>query len=77
MFRALTALAACVLAAPAMAHPGHILGEVAGHDHVVAGAAIGIAIAIGLWGAIKGKPKDEEAEPEEEAEELEGEEQPA
>ncbi len=55
------------LASPAAAHVGHI-GEVASHDHWVAGAAIGIAAAIALWGVLKGE-KDEE--PEEELEEEE------
>ncbi len=53
------------------AHVGH-LGELVGHDHWVAGAAIGVAAAISIWGAIKGKPKTEddttdEVEPEEES----------
>jgi hypothetical protein len=39
----------------AQAHPGH-LTDLAGHDHWVAGAAIGLAIALGLYGALKGKP---------------------
>ncbi|ATG48696.1 hypothetical protein CEW89_14685 [Celeribacter ethanolicus] len=60
------------LATPALAHPGH-LGEMAGHNHWLAGAAIGAAIAIAIWGAIKGKKEDEaeaadaevEAEPQE------------
>ncbi len=50
-------------AAPAHAHVGH-LGEVAGHDHWVAGIAIGAAVAVGLWGVLKGgraAPKDEPA----------------
>ena len=56
-------LFASLLASAADAHVGH-LGDVAGHDHWVAGAAIGIAIGIGLWGAIKGKTdaSDDEAE---------------
>ncbi|WP_425092787.1 DUF6732 family protein [Tropicimonas sp. S265A] len=58
----------------AMAHPGH-LGALAGHDHWVAGAAIGLAIALGLYGALKGK-KSTEAEPDE-AEEDAPEETPA
>lgn len=41
-------------AAPVGAHPGH-LADVAGHDHWVAGAAIGLAIALGLYGVLKGK----------------------
>ena len=52
------------------AHTGHI-ADVAGHDHWVAGAAIGLAVLVGLWGALKGKTADktepeEDAEPEEE-----------
>lgn len=50
----------------AMAHPGH-WGELAGHDHWVAGAAIGLAGLTTLWGALKGKKK--EPEPEEQLEE--------
>ncbi|SLN29987.1 hypothetical protein PSA7680_01415 [Pseudoruegeria aquimaris] len=46
----------------AAAHTGHI-AEVAGHDHWVAGAAIGAAIAISLWAALKGGRKAE-SEPE-------------
>jgi hydrogenase/urease accessory protein HupE len=45
-----------VAAAPAQAHPGHLAG-LAGHDHWVAGAAIGAAIAVGVWGALKGRRK--------------------
>ena len=53
-------LAVLTLAAgPAAAHPGHLAG-LSGHDHWVAGAAIGLAIALGLWGALRGgkKPKE-------------------
>ncbi len=46
----------------ALAHAGH-LTDAAGHDHWVAGAAIGLAIALGLWGALKGG-RDDESEPE-------------
>lgn len=46
----LTALAAPLSAA---AHPGHLAG-LAGHDHWIAGAAIGAAIALGAWSAVKG-----------------------
>jgi len=47
---------------PALAHVGH-LGDVAGHDHWVAGAAIGAAVLVGLWGAFKGaKTKDANAD---------------
>jgi putative Mn2+ efflux pump MntP len=51
----------------AMAHPGH-WADLAGHDHWVAGAAIGLAGLAAIWGALKGK-KAEEEEPEEELEE--------
>ena len=51
----------------AMAHPGH-WADVAGHDHWVAGAAIGLAGLAAIWGALKGK-KAEAEEPEEELEE--------
>ncbi|MDH5798852.1 MAG: hypothetical protein OEZ19_09815 [Paracoccaceae bacterium] len=44
-------------ALPAQAHPGHIVEGLAGHDHWVAGAAVGIAILVGIWGALKGKDK--------------------
>jgi hypothetical protein len=47
--------------APASAHVGH-LGEFAGHDHWVAGAALGAALAVSIWGALKGKKDEEEAE---------------
>ena len=56
--------------APAFAHPGHLTG-LAGHDHWVAGAAIGLAIALGLYGALKGKtakPETDETASEEEDE---------
>lgn len=50
-------------AGQAVAHPGH-LAEAAGHDHWVAGIAIGAAIALGLWAGLKAKGAAE-AEPEE------------
>ena len=46
----------------AAAHPGH-LADLAGHDHWVAGAAIGAAVLAGLWGALRPK-KEKEPEPE-------------
>ncbi|NDU99442.1 DUF6732 family protein [Pseudoroseicyclus tamaricis] len=56
-----------------LAHVGHI-GELAGHDHWVAGAAIGAAVAAAVWGALKGR-KDEggkdAAEAEAEGDEVE------
>jgi len=52
----------------AAAHPGH-WADVAGHDHWVAGAAIGLAGLAAIWGALKGKKAQEVSEPEEEMEE--------
>lgn len=54
-------------ASAAVAHPGH-WGELAGHDHWIAGAAIGLAGLAAIWGALKGKKAKEDA-PEEELEE--------
>lgn len=48
-----------LLPATVHAHTGH-LAEVAGHGHWLGAAAIGAAIAIGLWAAAKGR-KDAEA----------------
>ena len=55
-------------ASAATAHPGH-WGELAGHDHWIAGAAIGLAGLAAIWGALKGKKSEEEAPEEEELEE--------
>ncbi|MEO0750556.1 MAG: DUF6732 family protein [Pseudomonadota bacterium] len=49
-----------LLGSPALAHPGH-LAEVAGHGHWLGAAAIGAAIAIGLYAGLRGrKAKAEE-----------------
>lgn len=68
---ALAALSAGLAAPiPAAAHPGH-LTEVAGHGHWLGAAALGAAIAIGLWKAYGDrKSRDTDAETEAEAEEL-------
>ncbi len=55
-----TALISLLPAGPALAHPGHLAG-LGGHDHWVAGIALGVAAAISLSAAIKefkkrGKP---------------------
>lgn len=50
------ALVLAVPGGPALAHVGH-LGDIGGHDHWVAGAAIGAAVVIGLYGALKGRRK--------------------
>lgn len=49
-----TLAAALVAPAAAQAHPGH-LAEVAGHGHWLGAAAIGAAIALGLWAGLKGR----------------------
>ena len=66
-------VSALAAAGAAHAHPGH-LAEVAGHGHWLGAAAVGAAIAIGLWAALKDrKPKatSEEEEPEVEGEDAE------
>lgn len=59
------------LASGAFAHPGHLI-EQAGHNHWLAGAAIGLAILLGIRGALKGKGS-QEAKAEEPEQEPEGE----
>ena len=56
-----------MMAAPAFAHPTHII-EVAGHNHWLGLAAIAAAAAVALWQAKKGKEQEasEEGEAEEE-----------
>ncbi len=63
-FIALASTSGATLLAPAAAraHPGH-LAEVAGHGHWLGAAAIGAAIAIGLFQGLKGK--DNKADPSE------------
>ena len=64
-------ISALLWAAPAVAHPGHLAG-IAGHDHWVAGAAIGLAVVIGLLGVLKGgKDQGEDTTDEEDAETAE------
>lgn len=60
----------CVIGAPASAHVGH-LGEMAGHDHWVAGIALGAALGVSLWGALKGKTDKAEDQAEAETDEEE------
>jgi len=64
--KAICYLIALMWGTSAAAHPGHLI-EVAGHDHVLAGVAIGAAIAAGLWGALKGKPKADDTTEDEDA----------
>jgi hypothetical protein len=56
-----TLIAGMVLLVPAgsaIADPSHLIA-VGGHDHLVAGVAIGAAVTVGLWGLLKGKRKPE------------------
>ena len=69
MTRITITLAMLFSATSASAHVGH-LGEFAGHDHWVAGAALGAALAVSIWGALKGKKDAEETDAEHD-EELE------
>ncbi len=66
MGRALT-IFLILAASQAAAHPGH-WADVAGHDHWIAGAAIGLAGLAAIWGALKGKKEKEAAEASEEDE---------
>ena len=61
VMRRISILFLCLIGCPsvAVAHAGHLV-DVAGHDHLLAGAAIGIAIAIGVAGALKGARRDED-----------------
>ena len=43
---------------PAFAHIGHV-STTLGHDHVLGIAAIGAAIAVAAWGALKARGSDE------------------
>ncbi|MEJ6403431.1 DUF6732 family protein [Yoonia sp. 2307UL14-13] len=67
--RVLLSLMMVFAGSAAVAHPGH-WGELAGHDHWVAGAAIGLAGLAAIWGALKGKQRDPELEEEELEEEA-------
>lgn len=58
---------ATLVAPAAVADPGHLAG-VAGHEHWVAGIALGVAIGLAAWGALKGK--DQTAVGDESHEEL-------
>lgn len=48
----------------AFAHAGHF-GEFAGHDHWVAGLALGAAVGVAVWGWLKDKDNPGAAESEE------------
>lgn len=75
MGRSLAVMLAVMVPGVGLAHPGH-LTDVAGHDHWIAGAAIGTAVVLGLWAGLrarKGKRSEgsdasaAEAKPESEA----------
>ncbi len=66
--RVLLTITLICVGSSAMAHPGH-WADVAGHDHWVAGAAIGLAGIAAIWGVLKGKKEKEAAEAEEALEE--------
>lgn len=70
--RAVLTLILTLAATGASAHPGH-LADLAGHGHWVGAAAIGLAIALGLWAGKKGDDKA----PEPDASDNPDEEQPA
>ncbi len=67
-----------LLPGAASAHVGH-LGDVAGHDHWLAGAALGAAALGALWAAWKGQgaSEGEDAPTEAQPEESEGDSQGA
>ena len=68
--RCASLIVALFAAGAAHAHPGH-LAEVAGHGHWLGAAAIGAAIAIGLWASLKDRKREQEAEAEAEEDDAE------
>ena len=54
----------------ALAHVGHV-GELAGHDHWIAIAAVGVAAAVWAAGKLKGEAAETEADDEAQAESAE------
>ncbi|HHL19994.1 MAG TPA: hypothetical protein ENJ52_00535 [Aliiroseovarius sp.] len=50
------AIALALIGSPVLADPGHLLGA-GGHDHIAAGVAIGLAVGVGLWSALKERRK--------------------
>ena len=57
MSRIVIFLAAVFSPLPAFAHVGHV-GELAGHDHWIAIAALGVAAAVWAAGKLKGRAKE-------------------
>ena len=72
--RILICVVALMAGTPVLAHPGH-LSEVAGHGHWLGAAAIGAAIAIGLWAGLRGR-KEAAASDQDEAQDGVGEDEP-
>lgn len=70
--RAALTLTLIALAGSAAADAGHF-ADVAGHDHWIAGAALGLALGLTLWAALKGKKGADKQAAEEETEDAEGE----
>ena len=70
--QAVLALTLIALASSASANIGHV-GEVAGHDHWIAAGALGLALGLTLWAALKGRKDQNTETAEEEAEDAEGE----
>ena len=70
--RAVLSLTLIAIASSASANIGHV-GEVAGHDHWIAAGALGLALGLTLWAALKGRKDQNTEATEEEAEEAEGE----
>lgn len=68
--RCITAAIATLIAGPALAHPGHLTAGLAGHDHWIAGAAIGAAIVIGAVAVLKGWRRPDAADAEGETDET-------
>lgn len=64
--RSALTLPVVLAAGPAAAHPGHLAAGLAGHDHWVAGAAVGAAVLAGVLAALKGRRRPE-TEPAEDA----------
>jgi hydrogenase/urease accessory protein HupE len=67
--KTLTTISLILLPSAVSAHVGH-LGEALGHDHLLGAAAIGAAIALGLWASLKGTKKTDEEVADEDVEEA-------
>jgi hypothetical protein len=70
--RAVLTLTLIAIASSASANIGHV-GEVAGHDHWIAAGALGLALGLTLWAALKGRKDTNTEVADDETEETEGE----